>query len=114
MRAASSAISTLSGCASKVRSIEMPPVDMLPVSASLTISPSGGTDSVVCPWPARISSALASTLIFVSTFSCPTPRRGSALVMSTSSPTVWVPSPMTWAGTRSAIACMRPPTMRQR
>jgi len=45
MRAASSAISTLSGCASKVRSMEMPPVDMLPVSASLTISPAGGTDS---------------------------------------------------------------------
>ena len=44
IRAASSAISTLSGCASKVRSIEMPPVDMLPVSASLTISPAGGTD----------------------------------------------------------------------
>ncbi len=29
--AASSAISTFSSCASKVRSIEMPPVDMLPV-----------------------------------------------------------------------------------
>ena len=43
MRAASSAISTFSGCASKVRSIEMPPVDMLPVRASLTVSPSGGT-----------------------------------------------------------------------
>ena len=42
IRAASSAISTFSGCASKVRSIEMPPVDMLPVSASLTISPSAG------------------------------------------------------------------------
>ena len=40
-RAASSAISTLSGCASKVRSIEMPPVDMLPVSASLTIVSAG-------------------------------------------------------------------------
>ena len=45
IRAASSAISTLSGCASKVRSTEMPPVDMLPVSASLTISPAGGTSS---------------------------------------------------------------------
>ena len=45
IRAASSAISTFSGCASKVRSIEMPPVDMLPVSVSLTISPSGGTSS---------------------------------------------------------------------
>ena len=44
-RAASSAISTLSGCASKVRSIEMPPVDMLPVSASLTIVSAGGTAS---------------------------------------------------------------------
>ena len=44
-RAASSAISTLSGCASKVRSIEMPPVDMLPVRASLTIVSAGGTSS---------------------------------------------------------------------
>ncbi len=44
MRAASSAISTFSGCASNVRSIEMPPVDMLPVRASFTISPSGGTE----------------------------------------------------------------------
>ena len=35
IRAASSAISTFSGCASKVRSIEMPPVDMLPVSVEL-------------------------------------------------------------------------------
>ena len=42
IRAASSAISMFSGCASKVRSIEMPPVDMLPVSASFTISPSRG------------------------------------------------------------------------
>ena len=60
MRAASSAISTLSGCASKVRSTEMPPVDMLPVSASLTIvagrghvvrasSPANARD----PWPRR-------------------------------------------------------------
>ena len=39
--AAVSAISTLSGCASIVRSIEVPPVDMLPVSASLTHVPAG-------------------------------------------------------------------------
>ena len=45
-RAASSAMSTLSGCASKVRSMEMPPVDMFPVSASLTISPRGGTSVI--------------------------------------------------------------------
>ena len=41
-RAASSAISTLSGWASNVRSMEMPPVDMFPVSASLTITPGVG------------------------------------------------------------------------
>ena len=34
--AAVSAISTLSGCASCVRSIDVPPVDMLPVAASIT------------------------------------------------------------------------------
>ena len=47
IRAASSAISTFSGWASKVRSMEMPPVDMLPVRASLTVSPSAGTESSV-------------------------------------------------------------------
>ena len=45
IRAASSAISTFSGCASNVRSMEMPPVDMLPVSVSFTISPVSGTES---------------------------------------------------------------------
>ena len=68
--------------------MEMPPVDMLPVSASLTISPSSGTESRVWPWPASTSLAASSTLIRVSTFSWPTPRRGSALVRSTSCSTV--------------------------
>ena len=68
-RAASSAISTLSGWASKVRSTEIPPVDMLPVSASLTISPSGGTSCISKPWCRTRSTAASSTLIRVSTFS---------------------------------------------
>ena len=114
IRAASSAISMFSGWASKVRSMEMPPVDMLPVSASFTISPSFGTESSACPWAASTSSAAASTLIRVSTFSWPTPRRGSAFVRSTSSSTVDVPSPVTEAGTRSAIAAIRPSITRQR
>ena len=40
-RAAVSAISTLSGWASMVRSIDVPPVDMLPVRASLIQVPVG-------------------------------------------------------------------------
>ena len=52
-RAAVSAISTLSGWASIVRSIEVPPVDMLPVSASLTKAPSAGTSSSVEALAAR-------------------------------------------------------------
>ena len=48
--AAVSAISTLSGWASIVRSIDVPPVDMLPVSASLTRVPFGGTSSSSKPW----------------------------------------------------------------
>ena len=44
--AASSAISTFSGCASKVRSMEMPPVDMFPVSVSFTMASFGGTSSI--------------------------------------------------------------------
>ena len=47
--AASSATSTFSSCASQVRSMEMPPVDMLPVAASITVSPSGGTSSMSKP-----------------------------------------------------------------
>jgi hypothetical protein len=35
------------GVASKVRSIDVPPVLMLPVSASLTKAPFGGTESAV-------------------------------------------------------------------
>ena len=114
IRAASSAISTFSGWASKVRSMEMPPVDMLPVRASLTISPFSGTESRL--WPCAVSTSLApaSTLMRVSTFSWPTPRRGSALVSSTSCSTVDWPSPTTWAGTRSAIATIRPSMIRQR
>ena len=82
--AAVSAISTLSGWASIVRSIDVPPVDMLPVSASLTRVPSGGTSSSPNPWARTSSSAAASILIRVSTFSWPMPRRGSAFAISTS------------------------------
>ena len=44
--AASSAISMFSGCASKVRSMEMPPVDMLPVRVSRIWLSAGGTSSI--------------------------------------------------------------------
>ena len=114
IRAASSAISMFSGCASKVRSIEMPPVDMLPVRVSLTCSPASGTESRERPWDSRRAAAPLSTLIRVSTFSWPTPRRGSALVRSTSCWTVDLPSPTTCAGTRSATAASRPSMIRQR
>ena len=80
MRAAVSAISTLSGWASIVRSMLVPPVDMLPVSASFTRRPSGGTSSRPKPCALTSSIAASSSLIFVSTFSWPMPRRGSALV----------------------------------
>ena len=85
-RAASSAISTLSGCASKVRSMEMPPVDMLPVSVELDHRARGRARRPCSKPCSRTSStAASSTLMRVSTFSWPTPRRGSALVSSTSS-----------------------------
>ncbi len=96
--AAVSAISTLSGWASIVRSIDVPPVDMLPVSASLTQVPSGSTSSSSKPWSRTSSSAAASTLIRVRTFSWPMPRRGSLFATSTSSRTVCSPSPVTLAG----------------
>ena len=84
MPAAVSAISTLSGWASIVRSMDVPPVDMLPVSASLIHVPSGGTSSSSKPWARTSSMAASSTLIRVRTFSWPMPRRGSALARSTS------------------------------
>ena len=108
--AASSAISMLSSCASNVRSIEMPPVDMLPVATRRTRSPSAGTSSSANPWLRTNSSALLSTVILVSTFSWPIPRRGSWFVISTSSRIVCSPSPTTCAGSRSAMATIRPPT----
>ena len=114
IRAAVSAISTLSGCASAVRSIEVPPVDMLPVRASLTKVPGPGTLSGLSPWAASSASAASSSLIRVSTFSWPIPRRGSAFVASTSSRIVCSPSPVTLAGTRSATAASLPPMIRQR
>ncbi len=48
-RAASSAISTLSGCASSVRSMLMPPVLMLPVRFRKTRTPRGGTSLISKP-----------------------------------------------------------------
>ena len=76
--------------------------------------PSGGTSVISKPCSRTSSSAASLTVIRVSTFSCPTPRRGSALVRSTSCSTVLVPSPVTEAGWRSAIAATRPSMMRQR
>ena len=113
--AASSAISMFSGCASNVRSIEMPPVDMLPVRASLIVWPLGrhighGETLVADPGNGPPS----SILIRVRTFSWPTPRRGSAFAVSTSSSMVLVPSPVTEAGTRSAMAAIFPSMIRQR
>ena len=73
-------------------------------------APLAGTSSGAKPWPARSSSALASSLIRVSTFSWPMPRRGSWLAMSTSSRTVCSPSPSTLApgrARRPRRACRR-------
>ncbi len=113
-RAAVSAISTLSGWASMVRSIEVPPVERLPVRASLTRVPGGSTSSRPTRWAATIAAAASSTVIRVSTFSCPIPRRGSLFAISTSWRMLCSPSPVTEAGTRSATAASFPPTTRTR
>ncbi len=112
--AAVSAISMFSGWVSIVRSMAVPPVDMLPVSASWTRVPASGTESSVKPCFAMSSRAASSSLIRVSTFSWPKPRRGSLFSMSTSSRTVCVPSASTPAGTRSAMATIRPPMISAR
>ena len=104
IRAASSAISTFSGCASKVRSIEMPPVDMLPVSVSLTISPFGRH---VAELVALVGEQLDGGVVDLDP--------GQHLLVADAAARVGVglldqvldglvpPSPITWAGTRSAI-----------
>ena len=113
-RAASSAISTLSGWASKVRSIEMPPVDMLPVSASLTMVSVGRhvveAEALLAhePLGRRVDLDLRQHLLVADA-----PARVGVGELDELGHRV-VPSPVTCAGTRSAIACIRPPTMRQR
>ena len=113
-RAASSAMSTLSSCASHVRSIALPPVDMLPVDASSTIALDSGTSSRSSPCDRTSASAASSTRMRVSTFSWPMPRLGFSFSIWTSWRTVWVPSPTTWAGTRSATATILPSTTSSR
>jgi hypothetical protein len=115
IRAASSAISMLSGWASKVRSIEIPPVDMLPVSANRTITPSAGTESGSSPdW--------SSTSIGGGVDLDP----GEDLLVAHAAARVGVGevdelldrvlavTGRPWAGTRSAIASIRPLMIRQR
>ena len=108
-RAASSAISTLSGWASRVRSIEMPPVDMLPVRASFTIV-------AVRRHGVQLEALLAHQLDGGLVDLDP----GEHLLVAHAPPGVGVrlvdqlahgapPSPMTCAGTRSATATIRPP-----
>ena len=109
-RAASSAISTLSGCASKVRSIEMPPVDMLPVSVSLTMVAVG---RYVGHREALLADQLDRGVVDLDP--------GQHLLVADAAARVGVglvdqlarrcglPSPMTCAGTRSAMATIRPP-----
>ena len=114
-RAASSAISMFSGCASNVRSIEMPPVDMLPVRVSLTVVPGGR--HVVHP-VALLAHQVDRRVVDLDP--------GQHLLVPDAAARVGVglldqlgdrrasPSPTTWAGTRSAIAAIRPSITRQR
>ena len=114
-RAAVSAISTLSGWASMVRSIDVPPVDMLPVSASLTRCPSGGTSSS--------SEALRADELLGGRVDL---DPGQHLLVADAAPRVGVRDVdqladacarrrrSTLAGTRSAMAATLPPITRQR
>ncbi len=63
---------------------------------------------------ARTLAAMASIAIRVSGRWWPSPRRGSRLASSTSSRTVWTPSPVTRAARRSAPATTFPSTTRRR
>ena len=76
-RPASSATSMFSSWASHVRSMEMPPVDIFPVAASLMKLSLGGTSSTSNPCFRTRSIAVSSILILVRTLSWPIPRRGS-------------------------------------
>ena len=113
IRAASSAISTFSGCASKVRSIEMPPVDMLPVRAS-DHQPLGRH---VVHLEALLADQGHGGVVDLDP--------GQDLLVLDAAPRVRVgrvdelldragPVPVTDAGTRSAMAAIRPSMIRQR
>ena len=58
--------------------------------------------------------AMSSKRILVSEVAWPSPRRGSALTLSTSSRTLCRPSPMTCGGSRRAAAMSRSPTTSRR
>jgi hypothetical protein len=75
-RAASSAISTLSGMG-LVGAVDRDPAGRhVAGQGQLDHGPSGGTSSSSNPWERTSSTAASSTRMRVRTFSCPTPRRG--------------------------------------
>ena len=113
-RTARSAISRLSGWMTSVTSVAVPPVERLAVERRYTVTPFAGTELAVSPARSSIFCACASSSSRVSTFSCPTPRRGSRLTMSMSWATVCSPSPTTWPGVRRVAATSSPFTTSSR
>ena len=109
-----SAISRMLGWTSSVTSVAVPPVLRFAVVLRRTTRPAMGTLSGVRPAFARRSTVASSTSMRVRTFSCPSPRRGSAFTASTSSRMVRTPSPTTCAGSRRAAATNWCPTTRRR
>ena len=111
---ARSAMERLSGWTISVISMAVPPVDKFAVERKNNCSPFLSTVSRLYPLVFMSRSAWWSTWIFVRTFSCPIPRRGSEFTMSIN---LWIecfPSPVTCPGTRFATAMSFPFTTSMR
>ena len=92
----------------------VPPLDRLAFFRSTMWVPSAGTEEGESPASRNRCTADSSSSIFVSGFSCPSPRFGFRFSISTSERMVLTPSPITSGGLRSAAAETLPPTTSNR
>ena len=112
--AATTTRAATSAWTSSVTSVAVPPVDKLALLRKITRRPFSGTELGSISWSFNRAMAMTSNLILVREVEWPSPRLGSALTWSTSSLTVWMPSPTTKGGSRLAAATNLLPTTSNR
>ncbi len=109
-RAVRSASRLLSGWIVPVKSVAVPPVEMLAVLRRSTRRPAAGTLAKFKPCPARTRSTSASREMKFMSLRKPDPRLGLRFSFRTSVSTEFTPSPTTAAGFLIATAMSRPST----